>query len=175
MKTKQITRTAILGAAAYLLQFLGDIIPKVGGFLELEPSDFPAIIAALAMGPLYGVLVVGIKNILHFLTISSTGGIGDIANFLINSSFVIVCGYIYKFHKGRKAALISLLTATLAMSIAGIFVNYFLLVPFYIKDIDPLTNLNLVLLTITPFNLVKGTLLSILTFFSYKKISRLLK
>ena len=175
MKTKQITRTAILGATAYLLQFMGDIIPKVGGFLEVELSDFPAIIAAFAMGPLYGVFVEAIKNFLHFLTVNSTGGIGDVANFIVNSSFVIVCGYIYKMHKGRKNALISLLAATVVMSVMGIFVNYYILVPFYIKNIEPMVNLKLVLTTITPFNLVKGFILSILTFFLYKKIKMLLK
>ena len=175
MKTKQITRTAILGAIAYLLQFMGDMLPKVGGFLEVELSDFPAIVAAFAMGPLYGVLVEAIKNFLHFLTVNSTGGIGDIANFLVNSSFVIVCGYIYKIHKGRKNALVSLLIATVVMTVIGVFVNYYILVPFYIKNIAPAVNLKLVLATITPFNLVKGFVLSILAFFLYKKIKMLLK
>lgn len=175
MKTKILTRLALLSATAFILQIIGGYLPKIGGFLEIEFSDFPAILAAFSFGPLCGIIVELIKNMLHLLTFSTTGGIGEFANFVVNSSFVAVCGIMYKQSKTKKTALASLLVSTLVMTVVGTLVNFFVMIPLYMPGVDFKTNISVVLKLITPFNFCKGLTLSFLTFFLYKKISPLLK
>ena len=104
MKTNHMTKIGVLSAAACILQFLGSVMGlKIAGFLEIEFSDLPAIIGALSLGPVAGVLIEFIKNIIH-CTITSTGFVGEFANFVINGMFVFVLGSVYSNNKTKKTA-----------------------------------------------------------------------
>ncbi len=174
-KTKLVVVVGIFSAIAFILQVIGSLMGlKVSGFLEIELSDLPALIIALAYGPLAGVLVELIKNILHcFMT--STGFIGEFSNFVVNGTMCLVAGAIYKHHRTFRGALWALLAGTLVMSIVGIFSNLFIMLPLYLKDVPFSGKLDLVLTTILPFNLIKGVAISVITILVYKKISRLIK
>ncbi len=173
MKTNRITKIAVLAAISAVLQYLAMFIPvKVGGFLDLDISDFPAIIGSLALGPAAGVWIELIKNILH-LPVTSTGYVGEIANFLVNGVFVFVIGLAYIFDKTKRGALIALLLGTVFMTGAAILSNRFLLLPLF--KIPTEQRWTLVFSLITPFNLARGIVLSALTFFTYKKLRILLK
>ena len=88
LNTKNISRIGALSAAAFILQLLGSVIGlKVGGFLEIEISDLPALIGTFAMGPAAGVIIEFVKNVLH-CAITSTGFVGEFANFVINLSLI---------------------------------------------------------------------------------------
>lgn len=170
-----IAKVGIFSAIAFVLQVIGSMMSiKVAGFLEVEFSDLPAMIVALALGPFAGVCVEFIKNLLH-CTMTSTGFVGEFANFVINGVFVFVLGSIYRKQRTKKGAIISLITATLALVIIGVFVNVFIMLPLYMKDADFGTRLSLALTTIAPFNFVRGTALSVITVLIYKKISGFLK
>ena len=174
-KTKLVVVVGIFSAIAFLLQVIGSLMGlKVSGFLEIEISDLPALIIALAYGPLAGVLVEFVKNILHcFMT--STGFVGEFSNFVVNGTMCFVAGLIYKNHRTFKGALWALLGGTLVMSFVGIFSNLFIMLPLYMKSAPFDVKLNLVLGTILPFNLVKGAAISVITIMVYKKISKLIK
>ena len=91
-KTRTITTIAVMAAAAFILQLLGTVLPfKVGGFLEIEFSDLPAIIGTLSLGPVSGVVIELLKNILK-CGVTTTGFVGELANFVINGTFVLVIG-----------------------------------------------------------------------------------
>lgn len=170
-----IVKVGVFSAIAFVLQVIGSMMSiKVAGFLEVEISDLPAMIISLAMGPLAGVMVEFIKNILH-TTMTSTGFVGEFANFVVNGVFVFVLGALYRRNKTKKGAIISMVLATLALVVVGIFVNMFIMLPLYMPNADFYQKLNLVLYTIAPFNLVRGTVLSLITIFIYKRISRILK
>ena len=174
-KTNFIVKVGAFSAIAFVLQMIGSWMQiKVSGFLEVEFSDLPAIIISLAMGPWAGVCVELIKNLLH-CTMTSTGFIGEAANFAVNGVFVFICGIIYKHNKTKKGAMISLSVATVGMSVASIFTNLFIMLPLYLKGTPFAVKLNLTLTTIVPFNLVRGAVLSIITIVIYKRISRILK
>ena len=174
-KTAKITRVAILSAAAFILQVLGSIMGlKVAGFLEIEISDLPAIIGTFALGPFSGVMIELIKNVLH-LSMSSTGFVGELANFVVNGTYVLVAGLIYKRNKTKLSGFLSLMAGTVMMSVMGIFSNLYLMLPLYMASAPFMTKLNLVLYTITPFNLVKGFVLAIITMLLYKRLRPLLK
>ena len=173
-KTRLITVTAMLSAMAVALQFIGSVapLPKIGGFLEIEFSDIPAIIGSLSMGPLCGVLIEFIKNVIH-LTVSTTGFVGEFANFVVNGIYVLVLGLIYNRKKTKKMAMVGFLAAIISYSFIGAYVNYYVMLPFF--NYPEQYRLGLVLMTITPFNIVKGLALAIITLLVYKKLSPIIK
>lgn len=174
-KIEFIAKVGVFSAIAFVLQVIGSMMSiKVAGFLEVEFSDLPAMIIALALGPFAGVCVEFIKNLLH-CTMTSTGFVGEFANFVINGIFVFVLGFMYRRKRTKKGAIIALIIATLSLVIAGIFVNIFVMLPLYMSDADFVTRLNLALSTIAPFNFVRGSALSVITVLIYKKISGFLK
>ena len=174
-RTNFIVKVGVFSAIAFVLQVIGSLMSiKVAGFLEVEVSDLPAVIIALAMGPWAGVCVEFVKNLLH-CTMSSTGFVGELANFAVNGIFVFVCGTIYKKNKTKKGAVISLASATVIMSAMSILTNLFIMLPLYLSAWSFAEKLNLTLSVIVPFNLARGAALSVITMIIYKKISKLLK
>jgi len=170
-----VVKVGVFSAIAFVLQVIGSMMSiKVAGFLEVEISDLPAMIISLAIGPMAGLMVELIKNLLH-TTMTSTGFVGEFANFVVNGVFVVVLGILYRRNKTKKGAIISLIIATLALAVIGVFVNMYIMLPLYMPNADFVTRLNLALYTIAPFNLARGAVLSMITIFIYKRISGILK
>lgn len=173
--TKKVVVVGIFSAIAFMLQMLGSIIGlKVGGFLEIEFSDLPALIISMAYGPLVGVLIELVKNLLH-CAVTTTGFVGEFANFAVNGIFCFVAGSIYKRHKTFKTAIISLLLGVIAMVVGGLFTNLFVMLPLYMPQAEFSAKLSLVLGLIVPFNAVRGLVLVLITSLLYKRISRVIK
>ncbi len=171
--TKFVVSVGIFASVAFVLQILGGMLPKVGGFLEMEASDLPPLILSFYYGPLAGVLTELIKNLLH-LFITTTGGVGEIANFVMNGTMCLVAGLIYKKIRTFKGAIISLGVGTLAMVFAGVLANLFIMLPLYMPTAPFVQKYQLVMFTILPFNIVKGIVISLLTLLLYKKISKII-
>lgn len=165
---------AMLSAMAVILQLMAAVIPKVGGFLDIEFSDLPAIIGTLALGPLCGVLIELIKNVVH-CAFTTTGFVGELANFVVNGTFVLVLGLIYKAHKTKKTAIAGFAAATIVYTLAAMAANYFLMFPLYMPDAPKNVIWAMILSTVTPFNIVKGIVLSVITLLIYKKLSPIIK
>ena len=185
---RTLTMTAVLSAIAFVLAFFEFPVPLSPSFARMDLSDLPALIGAFAYGPAAGILIELVKNALQLLT-SSTGGIGELANFIMGSSFVAVAGLIYKFRKTKKTAMIACLTASVVMGIVAAIVNYFILLPVFeaFMPLDQLiasfgefipfikTKLDVVLFNAFPFNLLKGIGISIVTMLLYKRLTPILK
>ena len=195
---KVVAMTGIMAALSTILRMLEfPLLFMAPEFLKFDFSDLPALITAFAAGPLYGVIVEAIKNII-MLPMTKTQYVGELANFLVGGIFVFSAGFLYKLKQTRKGALIGMISGTLIMSAAASFLNYFLLIPFfaelYIKDpidtkvkIDIIVSLftkifpfikdlfGAILFSIIPFNLLKGFVISFITFLVYKRISAILK
>ncbi len=186
--TKQMVTLALLSALAFALMMIH--LPfKYLGFLELEFSDVPAVLAALLYGPAAGVVVELIKNIIKALINTTTGGVGELANFLISACYVIPLGFLFKKLKGKYKTILSFTAGVTGFIIAGILINYFITVPLYatlfggidvvvgaaaatvpaIKDLA-----TIVILGITPFNVVKGIVVSLVGYTVYKAFYRAL-
>ena len=90
-----MTMTAMLSAIAFVLMMLEFSIPIMPSFIKLDFSELPALIGSFAMGPLSGTVICLIKNLLH-LPMSSTGGVGELSNFILGAMFVIPAGLFYK-------------------------------------------------------------------------------
>lgn len=187
-KLRTITGVAVLSAIAFILAYFEFPVPLSPSFARMDISDLPALIGAFAYGPLAGVLIELVKNALQ-LTSTATAGVGELANFIMGGTFVLVAGAVYRRRKTKKAALIACLIASLAMGIAAAVVNYFVLLPAF-EAFMPLseliasfgefmpfikTKLDVVLFNALPFNLLKGLAISAVTMLIYKKLSPILK
>ena len=185
---RMLTMTAVLSAIAFVLAFFEFPVPLSPSFARMDLSDLPALIGAFAYGPVSGVLIELVKNALQLLT-SSTGGIGELANFIMGSSFVVAAGLIYKHHKTKKTAILACLIASVIMGVVATVVNYFILLPVFeafmphdqliasFGEFMPFikTKLDVVLFNAFPFNLLKGIGISIVTMLLYKRLTPILK
>ena len=187
-RTRKIISAAMLAAVSFVLQFLELPMPLSPAFARFDFSDLPALIGAFAYGPLWGVVIELIKNLLHLMR-SATGGVGELANFLMGAALVLPAGLIYKRHKSRKRALIGCVAGSLCMGVMAALMNYFVLLPLFqmfmpmeemiaafasfIPFID--SRLDVVLWNALPMNILKGAVISLITMLLYKRLSPILK
>ena len=161
VNVRYLTVTAMLSAVAYILMFLDFSVPFMPSFIKMDLSELPALIGSFAMGPLCGVIICLVKNVLH-LFITSTGGVGELSNFILGVAFVLPAGLLYKYKKTRTTALIG--------SIAGAVLGAYQLIAPSMKSI-----LQCLICFNMPFTFIKGMFSVVITFVTYKHISPILK
>ncbi|MBQ3356771.1 MAG: ECF transporter S component [Oscillospiraceae bacterium] len=185
-----IAVVGVLTAVAVVLQYLEISIPLVPSFLKLDFSDLPALLGAYAFGPLAGVLIQLLKNLIH-LAVSQSGFVGELSNFLLGAVFVLVAGLIYQRKKTKMRALIAGLVGAAAMALVSVPVNYFIVYPLYYsvlgfpeqavldmyQAILPSVGsiFESLLIFNLPFTLVKGLISVFISMLIYKPLSRLFK
>jgi len=187
-RTRRIIGAAMLAAVSAVLQMLELPLPLSPAFAKFDFSDLPALIGSFAYGPIWGVLIELVKNLLH-LSVSGTGGIGELANFVIGASLVTPAGLIYRGNKSRRTAVIGCAVGSVCMGVTAALMNYFVLLPLF-QTFMPMeemiaafaafipfihTKLDVVLLNALPLNLFKGAVISLVTVLLYKRLSPLLK
>ena len=178
----------MLSGIAFILMFFEFPIPVlIPSFIKLDLSDLPALIGAFAYGPIAGILIELIRNLLHLLD-SSSGFVGELSNFLLGACFVGVAGCVYKLKKSKSAAIIGATVGACAMAVFSLVTNYFIVYPFYtnfmpmdaiiaaykaiIPSVDNL--FECLLIFNVPFTFVKGMISVVITVLIYKPISPLL-
>ncbi len=188
VNVRKMTMTAMLSAVAFILMFLDFSVPIMPAFIKMDLSELPALIGAFAMGPVSGVVICLIKNLLH-LFMTSTGGAGELSNFILGACFVLPAGLVYKKWKGKKAAVWGSLLGAALMAVLSIAVNYFITYPVYYNFMPKETILaayqaifsgvDSILESIVvfnmPFNFVKGLFSVIITLLIYKPLSPIIK
>ena len=185
---RKLTGTAMLSAIAYVLMFLDFSVPFMPSFIKMDLSELPALIGSFAYGPVAGVTICLIKNVLH-LFITTTGGVGELSNFLLGASFVLVAGGVYRFKKTRTGALIGSVLGAVLMGLFSIVSNYFLVYPIYYNFMPKEAILSAYQLIFSgvhnileclivfnaPFTCIKGLISVVITFLIYKRLSPILK
>jgi len=191
LSTRTLVILAMFSALATVLMFLDFPLSFLfPGFLRFDFSDLPVLMASFWFGPLAGIAVALVKNLIH-LTVTQTFGVGELANFIVSAVLAGTAGLVYRIRKTKGGAVAGLVCGGLAMALAGFLANYFILIPFYSNVMGwPLqtiidmcaqlipaikTKFDVVLLGITPFNLFKAALIGGLTFLLYKRVRGLLK
>ncbi len=195
---KRMIIIAMLSAIAVVLMLFEFPIGFLPGFYKLDFSELPVIIGAFALGPVAGLTIELIKITLS-LVIHGTSSVfvGEFANFLIGSSFIIPASFLYLLRRNKKSAIVGLSIGTLAATIVGGVLNAFVLLPKYAQLMGPDMQLNydqtmsylisegtkvnssiqglssFILFGVTPFNLIKYGMVSIITVVIYKRISRI--
>lgn len=181
--------TAMLAAIATVLMFLDFSVPVIPSFVKMDISELPALLASFSLGPVSGIVVCLLKNVFNLIFHGSTGGIGELCNFLLGATFVGIAGLIYKYKKTRTGAVIGALVGAAVMAVISIPVNYFISYPVYAamfggmdkilaayNAIRPGSDglLECLLVFNAPFTLVKGLIDAALTFLIYKPLSPVL-
>lgn len=188
-KLRNLVKVGILSAMSFILMFVQFPIPVAPPFMKVDLADVPALIGGFSMGPVYGVLIQLIKNVLN-LTKTSTGGVGEISNFIVGGLFVFISASIYKKNKTKKNATIAMVCGVLVMTLAATFSNAFVIFPLYGKAMgvdmsafvamahktNALVNsyFTMMLFAIVPFNLIKGFIEILVTKLLYKHVSSIL-
>ena len=186
LPVQYLTRIAMLAAVASVLYVIQ--IPVIA-FYKLDLSNLPVLLGAFSMGPLPGTMILLVKSLLGLLH-SSSGGVGELADFIMGAAYVLPAAILYRHRKTRSGALLGMVTGTLCMIVVSVLVNWQIMIPFYmnvfglpmeavigmasktIPFVD--TEWKLLLCVTAPFNLLKGVVLSLLTFLLYKRLSPLL-
>ena len=183
-KTRMMVQIAMLTAVAEVLMLFDFPLPFAPSFYKIDLSEVPILIGCFAMGPAAGIIIEAMKILLNFIISGTvTAGVGELANFAIGCSMVLPAGLIYRYHKTRKNAVLGMAAGTLVMAAIGGLLNAFVLLPAYAAlfgGMGTAVNKNItsvqsfVLLSVVPFNLVKGVIVSLVTFLLYKHVSRIL-
>ena len=188
-RVRSIAVTGVLSGVAFILQLIEFPVPMfVPPFIKFDFSDLTALIGAYALGPVYGIAIEFIKNLIHVM-FSGSFGVGELSNFLLGAVFVGVAGAIYKRKKTKNGALIASLAGAVAMAAVSLPSNYFVVYPVYYNFMPEetilaayqlimpsLQNIFQCLLFINvPFTFVKGMIDVVITFMIYKHLSPILK
>ncbi|MCR4564356.1 MAG: ECF transporter S component [Clostridiales bacterium] len=143
-------------------------IPGIGGFLTYEPKDVILTVSAFIFGPIAGIIMSLVVCLIEMVTVSSTGIIGLLMNFISSAVFIGVASFIYSRKKTLSRAIIGLVAALLAMTAVMLLWNY-IITPVYMH-VERSVVLGMILPLLLPFNLLKAGLNSTLTMFLYKGI-----
>lgn len=185
----------ILSAIAYILYLIPHFIPIFKlpffpSFLDLQISDLPALLGSFAIGPWAGVLIIVVKCLLK-MPFTSTACVGELADILVGTAFVLPAGLLYKHCKNRKGAILGMLLGTVWAAGISLLANWLVLIPFYVNayGMDNVLKMLTALypeitadtlysyylpLAVLPFNVLRCVICGAITYFVYKPLSKAL-
>lgn len=192
ISTRKMVIIGMMTAIATVVYYLDFGVPFMPSFIKLDFSNVISLLTGFALGPIEGIIVCLLKNMIHVLIkgFGTTMGIGDIFDFVTSATFVLVAAVIYKRNRTKKGAIIATLCGMLAFTFISIPLNYFIVYPIYFKayggeaailgayqQIMPSVKNIFSALCIfnLPFTFVKGLLCSLITLVAYKPLSPILK
>ncbi len=193
-----ITQIAVFAALSTVLYFLTFPLPPFPSFLKIQFSNLPAVIGGFALGPIGGLIIILVRTLIA-LPFSSSQYVGELADFLIGGSAVLVSSLFYKKFHTFKGGILALGCGMITWVGVSILANRFILVPFYMTafkmtandfvqilsavpwssifktiTVDNYMSVYIVCCTI-PFNLIISLVVSLVTLLVYKRISNFLK
>lgn len=188
INVNSMTIVAMMSAIAFILQFFEFSVPFMPGFIKLDLSDLPALIGTYAVGPIGGVLIALIKNLLH-LPQTSSACVGELSNFILNAIFILPAGILYRKKKTKRRAFLGALLGAVLMAVVSVPSNYFVVYPVYYNFLSkeailqayqiifPRVDSILDCLVVfnMPFTFLKAMISVVITMLIYKHISPLLK
>ena len=188
--TRKLAVTGIMSAVSAVLMMLSFNIPIMPSFIKMDFSELPALITAFSIGPLWGVIVCLVKNLVN-LPFTTTAGVGELSNFVLGALFIFPAGLVYKKVKNRVGALIGSVVGSFIMAVVSIPWNYYITYPAYVKILNfPLEAIlgmyqkinpgvdglfQALLVFNLPYTFCKGLVISLITFAIYKRLSPILK
>jgi len=166
-KLRIMIAIGMLSSISFILMLFNFPLPALPPFLKVDFSDVPALIAAITMGPVAGILVALFKNVLYLLFNGSITGVpvGEMANFATSILFMLPVYVIYRKISTIKGLVVGLVAGVLTMAIGMSLLNYLVFLPMYtyFLNVPAETGVALrdtIVKGILPFNLIKGILLA---------------
>ena len=175
-KTNILVKSAMLLTIGFILTYFELPVLPAFPWLKVDLSAVPVLLSGFAFGPIAGLGVEFFKNLLVFtIKGSSTGGVGEIANFAIVGTFVLVASFIFMKKRTKKSAIIGVTLGTIAMIPIAVLANVYILVPLLFPNgLEAELYRKYITYGIPIFNLIKGSLLSFIGVFFYSKVSFLI-
>ncbi len=168
-KIRQTVTVSVLSTIAYLLMMLNFPLPGLPPFLKIDFSEVPALLAAIVFGPVAGITVEAIKNILHYIIEGAMTGVpvDQAANFIAGLLFILPVSFLYKKIRSTKGLTIGLIIGTITMTVMMSILNYFVILPAYtfflnMPAMSSTEAKGLIVAGILPFNLIKGIVVTLL-------------
>ena len=172
MGVKQVVLMGMFGALAGVLMVFEIPLPFIApSFYGLDLSEVPVLVGTFSMGPVAGVIIELVKILVKLIIKpTTTGGVGELANFCIGCSLLLPAGLIYHFRRTKVGAIAGMAAGTVTMAIVGAVINALVMLPFY-SNFMPLDTIiaagaainpaisnvwTFAWLCVAPFNLVKG-------------------
>ena len=190
MTTKNIALMGMFGTLAAVLMLFEVPLPFIApSFYGLDLSEVPVLVGTFALGPVAGVIMEVVKILVKLvLKPTTTGFVGEFANFVFACAMLVPAGLIYQFHRTKKGAVAAIVIGTMLMTAIGIVGNALVMIPFYshFMPIDQILAMgaainpvvgsvwSFAIVCVGPFNLVKGIIVSAITMVIYKRISMLI-
>jgi riboflavin transporter len=172
LKLRSFVTVGMLSGISFILMLLNFPLPWFPAFLQIDFSDVPALIATITMGPVAGILVELIKNVLDWVYTGAPEGIpvGHLANFVTGILFIFPAYFVYKKFPSIKGLMTGLIVSTVVMSIGMAALNYVAFLPMYtyLLGMPKFDMYETVVLGILPFNIVKGILMVVVVTMLYR-------
>ena len=180
--TKNIAGMAIFAALSFVVYLLEIPIfaSTPAAFLELDLSNVFVMLAGFMYGPIPAIIVTVVKESIHIL-VGSTGGVGELANIIITTSFALLPSIVYHYKKGFKVVVITLIIACFIQTGISLIVNKFINFPFFMGSVPFVPNatsekmFSMLWGYVLAFNMIKSIVVSLVTVLLYKKVSYLFK
>lgn len=172
LNTNRFIKLSLLSAIAVILMYIDFPVIPIFPWLKIDLSDVPALMGAFAFGPLAGVIIELMKNLLILIVKGTgTGFVGEFANFLVGVALVWPAALVYKKNKTKKTAILGMVLGVLCIEVVGILANIYLLLPAYGMAMSKAELMQYVTVGLIPFNGIKSILVCGITYALYKKVS----
>ena len=172
LNTNRFIKLSLLSAVAVILMYIDFPVIPIFPWLKIDLSDVPALMGAFAFGPLAGVIIELMKNLLILIVKGTgTGFVGELANFLVGVALVWPAALVYKKNKTKKTAILGMVLGFLCIEVVGILANVYLLLPAYGMAMSKAELMQYVTVGLIPFNGIKSILVCGITYALYKKVS----
>lgn len=185
--TKNVVLMGMFSALGAVLMLFEIPLPFIApSFYGLDLAEVPVLVGTFALGPVAGAVMEFVKILIKLvLKPTSTGFVGEFANLAIGCGLVVPAGIIYQINKTKKGALWGMIAGTAVMSVAGVVINALVMLPFY-SNFMPLENIiaagaainpfvsniwTFAIICVGPFNMIKGFVVSMITWLVYKRVS----
>lgn len=192
LTTRKIAVIGIMSAIASVLMIFEFPIINIVNFYKLDLSELPILLCAFAYGPMAGVIAEAVKILVNLLLDGTTTAfVGELANFIVGSTFVVTASSIYHLKKNKTMAIISCVIATIVLIAVAVPLNGLYLLPKFAEifgipmegiiaagaAINPKVDgvWTFVLFNVVPINLLKGVAVSVITILLYHPLRPILK
>ncbi len=180
--TKNIAGMAVFSALSFVVYLLEIPIfaSTPANFLELDLSNVFVMLSGFMYGPIPALIVCFVKELIH-ITVGSTGGVGELANFIITASYALLPSIVYQKNKGIKVVILTLICACVIQSGISLLVNKFINFPFFMGSVPFVPNeisekmFSELWGYVLAFNAIKSVVISVFTVLLYKRVSYLFK
>lgn len=172
--TKRIVGIAVFSAMAFVVSYLEFPIFPATGFLKLDFSAVFVCLAGFIFGPIAGVSVSFVKELLCWFTKSSTGGVGELANFVVTLGLFLLPAIVYVYRKGLKTVIFTMIIGCLIQTALALISNRYIMFPLFMGSGAKQVFAS-VWYYVLFFNLIKSVSVSLITIFLYKRVSGLIK